>query len=50
MSVRDQVFSCAAGCVTFCIDYREGLCHGIACLTNGIGLRCGPLTLLLVNC
>ena len=37
-------------CVTFYIDYYEGFCHGVACLMSGIGMRCNPLTLLLVGC
>ena len=35
--------------MTSYIDYCGGLCHGVACLMNGIGMRCDPLTLLLVG-
>ena len=39
-------FSCVARCAIFCIVCFEGLCRGVVCQLNGIGMHCDLLTLL----
>ena len=39
-------FSCVARCAIFCIVCFEGLCRGVVCQLNGIGMHCDLLTML----
>ena len=39
-------FPCVARCAIFCIVCFEGLCRGVVCQLNGIGMHCDLLTLL----
>ena len=39
-------FSCVARCAIFCIVCFEGLCRGVVCQLNGIGMHCDLSTLL----